>query len=172
MSQPGDSQAAQLELLHDIDVLLRLAPAEEIKAAQSELEKQLMAALLQGPAAPIRHLISSSFCTAFSRGARQGMYTTVGQLNSWMSNKSSPASTVAAKVAIVALLGDLCQAQGAAMVSQCHETIALLIKTIRAPEVGVAVDIASLHASAFARAPRSSTKRAPRMAPTRPGARA
>lgn len=134
VSQSGDSQAAQLELLHEIELQLRLAPADEIKASQNELEKQLTAALLQGPAPPIRHLISSSFCYAFGRGARQGMYTTVGSLLSWMSNKSSPASTVSSKAAILVLLGDLAGAHGQAMVQLCHDTIGLLIKTIRAPE--------------------------------------
>lgn len=134
VSQSGDSQAAQLEVLHDIEVLLRLEPEQAIKESQTELEKHLTAALLQGPAPPIRRLICSSFCLAFGRGARQGMYTTVGLLLSWMSNKSSPASTVSSKAAILALLGDLAHAHGAAMVQLCHDTIGLLIKSIRAPE--------------------------------------
>ena len=134
VSQSGDSQAAQLELLHDIEAQLRVAPSEEIKAAQADLEKHLTTALLQGPAPPIRHLISSCFCYAFGRGSRQGMYTTVGSFLSWMSNKASPANSVSSKAAILMLLGDLSYAQGNNMVSLCHDTIALLIKSIRAPE--------------------------------------
>lgn len=151
VSQSGDSQAAQLELLSDIEVQLRLAPADEIKACQADLEKHLTAALLQGPAPPIRHLISSSFCSAFGRGARQGMYTTVGSLLSWMGTpKGSPASTVSSKAAILQLLGDLSAAQGGAMVSLCHETIALLVKTIRAPEVPLRVAACSALGAALA----------------------
>ena len=103
----GDSQAAQLELLSEIETLLRLAPPDEVKACQADLEKQLTAALLQGPAPPLRHLISSAFCYAYGRGARQNMYTTVGLLLSWMDEKKkgSPASSVSSKAAILTVLG-------------------------------------------------------------------
>ena len=67
LSASGDSQAAQLELLHAIEQHVRTAPADDVKACQSELEKHLTTALLQGPAPPLRGLISSSFCSAFAR---------------------------------------------------------------------------------------------------------
>ena len=46
---PGatDSQAGQLEILHDIQVQLRLAPPDDIKASQAKLESALTTALLQ-----------------------------------------------------------------------------------------------------------------------------
>lgn len=42
-----DSQAGQLEILHEIQVQLRLAPPDDIKEAQSKLETNLTTALLQ-----------------------------------------------------------------------------------------------------------------------------
>ena len=137
LSAGGDSQAAQLELLHEIEILLRLAPPAEVKECQADLEKQLTAALLQGPAPPLRHLIATSFCYAYGRGARQNMYTTVGLMLSWMDDKKkgSPASSVSSKAAIVECLGDLSQSHGGAMVALCHESITLLTKYIRANEV-------------------------------------
>ena len=54
----------------------------------------------QSPVLPIRNLISSCFTLAYSRGARQNMYTTVGLLLSWMNNKTSPASTTNSKAQI------------------------------------------------------------------------
>ena len=137
-SKGGDSQAHQLELLHDIEQQVRLGQGttvEQIKAVQADLEKHLMASLLQGPAPPLRHLISSIFVYAYGRGARQGMYTTVGQLLSWMTNKGSPAKSESSKAAILWLLGDLSRSHGGAMVALCHDTIGLLIKMIRAPEI-------------------------------------
>ena len=71
------SQAAQLELVHEIEQLVRFAPADDVKSAQSALEKSLTTSLLQGPAEPLRHLISVCFCYIFARGARQTLYTTV-----------------------------------------------------------------------------------------------
>ena len=52
-----ESQAQQLELLHDIDQHLQLAPAETIKALQTGLEGSLTAALLQVRSAPSHALI-------------------------------------------------------------------------------------------------------------------
>ena len=46
----GDSQAPQLELLHEIFQLLRTTPPDEVKAAQPGLEKALTASVVQGPA--------------------------------------------------------------------------------------------------------------------------
>ena len=89
-----DTQAAQLELVHEIEQLVRFAPADDVKAAQSALEKSLTTSLLQGPAEPLRHLMSVCFCYIFARGARQTLYTTVGSLLSWLGPKNSPASTV------------------------------------------------------------------------------
>ncbi|KAL1520667.1 hypothetical protein AB1Y20_022238 [Prymnesium parvum] len=143
-----DSQAAQLEIFHEIQQQLRLLPRDEIKAAQSKLESCLTSALLQGPAAPIRNLISSIYVLAFSRGARQSIYTTVGLLLSWMTstaaNKTSPASSVNSKAAILQVLGELSEAHGAHMVSLCADTITLLTKTIRASELPLRAP--SLHA--------------------------
>ena len=42
-----DSQAGQLEVLHEIQMQLRLAPPDDIKAAQTKLESNLTTALLQ-----------------------------------------------------------------------------------------------------------------------------
>ena len=136
LSAGGDSQAQQLELLHEIETALQLCPADEFKRHQADLEKQLTAALLLGPAPPLRHLISYSSATPGPR-ARQNMYTTVGLLLSWMDEKKkgSPASSVSSKAAILAVLGDLSHTQGGAMVALCHDTITLLIKMVRAKEV-------------------------------------
>ena len=152
LSAGGDSQAVQLEILHEIELLLQLAPPEEVKSGQAELEKHLTAALLQGPAPPVRQLVSSAFCCVYTRGARQNMYTTVGLLLSWMDEKKkgSPASTVSSKAAILAVLGDLSRAQGANMVALCHDTITLLTKLIRANEVPLRVTACTAFASALA----------------------
>ena len=104
----SDSNAPQLELLHEISELLKTAPPDEIKAAIPTLEKGLMASILQGPAAPVRRLISSCLCYAYARGARSTMYTTVGQLLSWLNNAKSPASAVLSKVATAAVLAASC----------------------------------------------------------------
>ena len=149
-SKGGDSQAAQLELLHDIEQLLRLGNAEDVKAAQADLEKHLTAALLLGPAPPLRYLISSSFVYAYGRGARTNMYSQVGTLISWLNAKSSPASSVASKSAIFALLGELSHSHGSAMVALCHDAIALLIKSIRAPELPLRAAALTAVASALA----------------------
>ena len=151
LSAGGDSQAQQLELLHEIETALQLCPADEIKSHQADLEKQLTAALLQGPAPPLRHLISYSFCYAYGRGARQNMYTTVGLLLSWMDEKKkgSPASSVSSKAAILAVLGDLSHTQGGAMVALCHDTITLLIKMVRAKEVPLRTTACAALASAL-----------------------
>jgi hypothetical protein len=133
---PDDSQAAQLECLHAIEQQLRHGAAEHVKACQKDLEKHLMTALLAGPSPPVRHLISSSFCLAFSRGDRQGLYATVGTLLSMMATKGSTNHSPECKVATLEVLGDLSKAHGPAMVQLCHDSIAVLVKTIRAPEVG------------------------------------
>ena len=127
----SDSNAPQLELLHEIFELLKTAPPDDIKAATPTLEKGLTASILQGPAAPVRRLISSCFCYAYARGARQTMYTTVGQLLSWLNNAKTPASSVLAKVATAAVLGELCEMHGGAMVSLCQDVINLMIKNLR-----------------------------------------
>ena len=135
-SKGGDSQAAQLELLHDIEQLVRLGNDADIKEVQKDLEKHLTAALLLGPAPPLRRLICSTFVYAYGRGARTNMYSQVGTVMQWLSAGSkSPASSMASKVALFALLGDLCQAHGSAMVALCQDTIALLVKCIRLPEM-------------------------------------
>ena len=46
LAASGDSDAAQFELLHEIETLLRLVPPDEVKASQSALEKALTTALL------------------------------------------------------------------------------------------------------------------------------
>lgn len=148
-SGKGDSQAQQLELLHEIELQVRIGPVEELKATQDALEKQLTAALLQGPAPPLRHLISSIFVWAYGRGVRQGMYNTVGLMLSWMSNKSSPASSVASKAAILTLLGELSHSHGPAMVALCHDSIGLLTKSIRAPEIPLRITACTALASAL-----------------------
>ena len=130
-----DTQASQLELLHSIEHLVRLGPEAEIKTAQAELEKHLTTALLLGPAPPLRHLISSCFVYAYGRGARTNLYSQMGILVSWLNAKSSPASSVASKVAIFELLGELSRAHGGAMVQLCHDAIGVLTKAIRAPEL-------------------------------------
>lgn len=135
-SKGGDSQAAQLELLHDIEQLVRLGNDADIKEVQKDLEKHLTAALLLGPAPPLRRLICSTFVYAYGRGARTNMYSQVGTVMQWLNAGSkSPASSMASKVALFALLGDLCQAHGSAMVALCQDTIALLVKSIRLPEM-------------------------------------
>ena len=65
----ADSQAAQLELLHEIERQLRTASAAEVGAVQKKLEECLTAALLQGPAQPPRRLISTCFTLLFTRCA-------------------------------------------------------------------------------------------------------
>lgn len=150
LCEGGDSQAAQLELLHHIEQQLRVCAPQAIKASQLELEKQLTAALLQGPAPPLRQLLSASFCLAYGRGERQGMYTNVSLLLSWMGKKDSPAASISSKAAILVLLGELCRAQGAAMVALCHDTIALLVKSIRAPEVPLRTAACAALAAALA----------------------
>ena len=61
------------------------------------------------------------------------MYQTVGTMLSWMNNsKGSPASSVSAKAAVLALLGDLAQAHGGAMVALYHDTVTLIVKLVRA----------------------------------------
>ena len=127
----SDSNAPQLELLHEIFELLKTAPPDDIKAATPTLEKGLTASILQGPAAPVRRLISSCLCYAYARGARQTMYTTVGQLLSWLNNAKTPASSVLSKVATAAVLGELCEMHGGAMVSLCQDVINLMIKNLR-----------------------------------------
>ena len=127
----GDSQAPQLELLHEIYQLLKTVPPEEVKAAQPGLEKSLTTAVVQGPAQPVRRLISSCFGYLYARGARQTLYTTVGTLMGWLNNKSSPLKNELAKQATCAVLGELSEMHGGAMVSLCHETINLMVKNLK-----------------------------------------
>lgn len=134
-SAGADSQAQQLELVHQLEEQLRLAPEDDVKAAQGDLEKHLTGALLQSPAPPLRTLISSCLCVSYTRGARSSLYTTVQLFISWLSNKSSPASTISSKVAILQVLGDLCEVHGSNMVGLTLDSIALLNKTMRANEV-------------------------------------
>lgn len=145
----SDSQAVQLEILHEIARLMAVVPPEEVSAVQSELEKSLLAALLQGPASTVRRLMSRCFVLAYSRGTRTSMYTTMGLLISWLSStKGSPASTVLAKMSITHVLGSLCETHGMNMVSLCSDTITLLTKGIRSQEVPMRQ--ASCHALSLA----------------------
>ena len=127
----GDAQAPQLELLHEIYQLLKTATPEEVKAAQPGLEKSLTTAVVQGPAQPVRRLVSSCFGYLYARGARQTLYTTVGTLMGWLNNKSSPLKNELAKQATCAVLGELSEMHGGAMVSLCHETINLMVKNLK-----------------------------------------
>ena len=111
----GDSQAPQLELLHEIFQLLKTTPPDEVKAAQPGLEKALTASVVQGPAQPVRRLIAACFSYVYARGARQTLYTTVGNMMAWLNNKSSPLKNDLAKVAVCAVLGELCEMHGGAM---------------------------------------------------------
>ena len=127
----GDAQAPQLELLHEIYQLLKTASPEEVKAAQPGLEKSLTTAVVQGPAQPVRRLVSSCFGYLYARGARQTLYTTVGTLMGWLNNKSSPLKNELAKQATCTVLGELSEMHGGAMVSLCHETINLMVKNLK-----------------------------------------
>ena len=143
----GDAQAPQLELLHEIYQLLKTASPEEVKAAQPGLEKSLTTAVVQGPAQPVRRLVSSCFGYLYARGARQTLYTTVGTLMGWLNNKSSPLKNELAKQATCTVLGELSEMHGGAMVSLCHETINLMVKNLKGDLPLRAVSAAALTAA-------------------------
>ena len=144
----GDAAGApQLELLHEIYQLLKTASPEEVKAAQPGLEKSLTTAVVQGPAQPVRRLVSSCFGYLYARGARQTLYTTVGTFMGWLNNKSSPLRNELAKQATCAVLGELSEMHGGAMVSLCHETINLMVKNLKGDLPLRAVSAAALTAA-------------------------
>ena len=64
---------------------------------------------------PVRRLIAACFSYVYARGARQTLYTTVGNMMAWLNNKSSPLKNDLAKVAVCAVLGELCEMHGGAM---------------------------------------------------------
>jgi hypothetical protein len=130
----ADGATAQLELLHQIHSLLSSAAEDEIKASQGAIEAALLSATLTGPAPPVSRLAVVVLATIYRRGARSSLYTTVGQLLSWLNNKSSPALSVPSRCATVQLLGGLCAAHGPAMVSLCLDAVALLTKLTKPPE--------------------------------------
>ena len=119
---------AQLELLHQILHQIRTGSEAETKEVQPKLEEVLTSALLLGPSPSLSNLISHCFVTLYSAGSRTTLYTMVESLESWLSNRQSPANTVAAKVAVELLLGELCGTHGPAMVSLTLDAITLLTK--------------------------------------------
>lgn len=136
-SGASDGVTAQLELLHQLSGLLSVAGEEQVKAVQGSIEASCLGAALLGPPPAVAQLCANVLITIYRRGARTTLYTTVGQLLSWLSNKVSPASAPAAKLATVHLLGGLCAAHGGAMVSLCLDSITLLTKLTRSAEPSV-----------------------------------
>eukprot|EP00965_Chrysotila_dentata_P248019 6208102-Pleurochrysis_carterae.AAC.1 len=133
-SGSSEAQPALLELLHQIQHELQVGDSDEIKQVQKKLEELLTAALLAEPAPPTSKFICSAFCTVYARGSRTTMYTMMELLSSWISNKASPATSNASRVAILQLLGELCAVHGTSMINLALDAIALLIKQTRAAE--------------------------------------
>eukprot|EP00967_Tisochrysis_lutea_P004797 scaffold5640_cov30-Tisochrysis_lutea.AAC.12 len=138
---PGgtDSATAQLELLHQINTQLSTAGEEVIKGSQDAIEAALKSLAQLGPAPPICRSMVNVLATIYKRGARTGLYNTVKDLTSWLSNKSSSPSSIPARCATMQLLAGLCAAHGPAMVSLCLDAVVLLIKLTRAAESPVRV---------------------------------